>query len=174
MIASLEQFKKYLWITWNAEDDILQILIDASNQMIITYIWRNIEAEDYIEKFNWNNQREYLVKNYPINTVDYIKLNNEVINQKDYVIESNIWRIFLNSILIRWFQNYEIKYNWWYEIIPADLVLASLKLASKYYNTKTSDWVSGETVNGDRIDFDISEIPNDILIILNNYKNYGF
>ena len=54
MIATKEQLKKYLWISWTEEDDILQILIDASNQMIITYIWRNIEAEDYIEIL-WKN-----------------------------------------------------------------------------------------------------------------------
>ena len=178
MIATLAQFKNYLWITGTTEDVILQLLIDSSNQMIETYIWRNIEQDDYIEFIDWNAQKEILLENYPVNTLDSIEINTwtladpvrATIQPTSYKLSPKDWKIFLLFLLERWFQNYKITYNAWYDPIPADLVLASLKLASKYYNTKEADWIKGETNNWDRIDFDISEIPNEILAILNNYQ----
>jgi hypothetical protein len=50
------------------------------------------------------------------------------------------------------------------------LKLATLKIASKYYNTRLSDGVTQESVAGDSIAFDVSQIPNDILAVLSNYR----
>lgn len=180
MIATLTQLKSYLNITWTEQDTILTLLLNAANQMIETYLWRTIEADDYVEFVDWNGQKKILLLNYPVNTLTKIEYNiweldnpvRQEINPTSYKLSPKDWRIFLTFLLRRWFQNYKIAYNWWYTDIPADLVLASLKLASKYYNTKTSDWISGESVNWDSLSFDVSQIPNDILIILNNYKSY--
>lgn len=175
MIATLEQLKAYLGITGTSQDVILNILLNASNQMIETYIGRKIPADDYIEIINWNAQNEIVLKNYPVNTLTSIEVwwwdDFEEIS-KWFVLEEKIWRIFFSHPIQRGFQNYKITYNGGYTEIPADLTLASLKLASKYYNTRTSDWIKWESVNWDSLSFDVSEIPNDILVILNNYRDY--
>lgn len=54
--------------------------------------------------------------------------------------------------------------------MPADLKIAVIKIASANFNRRTSDGIKSETVNGDRIDFELSEIPGDVVSILNNYR----
>jgi len=179
MIATLQQFKNYLWITDNSQDWLLQLLVDSSNQMITTYLWRVIEAKNYIQYIDWNAQRQILLNNYPVNSLDSIKINTWSLNdpirttiqETSYKLSPKDWNIFLLFNLERWFQNYKINYNAWYITIPSDLTLASLKLASKYYNNKSSDGIKWETNNWDRIDFDTSYIPDDIIIILDNYRD---
>lgn len=171
MIATLQELKQYLWITWTEQDAILEILINSSNQMIETYIWRKIEADDYVEHFNWTKQPYILVRYYPIIEVYEIKEEDKIIDDTNYIIETKRWKINFNFLTRRWFQNYTVSYRWWYETIPADLKLASLKLSSKYYNNRWSDWIIEETNNYDRLRFDKSEIAEDIQIILNNYRD---
>jgi len=179
MIATLAQFKQYLGITGTSQDTILQLLIDSSNSMINSYIGRIIEADDYIEYVNGNAQREILLQNYPVNTLTSIEKNIwdletpvwEIVEPTWYKLSPKEWKIFLVYPLTRGFQNYKITYNAWYDPVPAELTLASLKIASKYYNTRTSDGVASESVNGDSISFETTEIPSDVLVILNNYRD---
>lgn len=179
MLATLDEFKSYLKISWTDQDVLLTIFLEWANQMILTYIGRKIESTDYTDFINWNAQQELLLPNYPVSSLTKISRNIWTLETPDwqevskinYMLEWSIWKIFFVSPLIRWFQNYKIEYNAWFEVIPADLKLACLKFASKYFNMSSTDWIKWESVNWDRLDFDVSEIPSDILVILNNYRN---
>jgi hypothetical protein len=179
MIATLAQLKLYLWISNTDSDTLLTLFLNGANQIIATYIGRNIEAADYETIVDWNWQLFFMVDGYPINSIDAISINTwtievpvwEALDANSYSFNSNVWKINFLSPVIRWFQNYKIEYNGWYTAIPADLTLASCKMASKYYNSRNSDWVASESVAGDSISFDVSQIPNDILVILSNYRN---
>lgn len=177
-MITLTELKTYLWITTTSQDDLLNLLKDWAIKFIKTYIWREIEAIDYIEYKDWNWQTELLL-NYPVNTLTSISLNTwtlnipvwEVVEATNYKLSNEIWKVFFVSYLSRWFWNYKVIYNAWYTTIPWDLKLACLKLASKYYNTRTSDWISWESVNWDSINFWTTDIPKDIAILLNSYRD---
>lgn len=179
MIITLSELKNYLWITSEEQDLLLNIFIDSANDFVENYIDRKIWQANYTEFFDWNWQRELLLNNYPVNNITSFQINKgsldipeyEDIEPSSYKLSPKVWKIFLNFYQIRGFQNYKVIYNAWYDPIPWDLKLATLKLASWYYNKRTSDWIKWESVAGDSLNFDISEIASDILVILNNYRD---
>ena len=179
MIATLSELKTYLWITDSSQDTLLNIFLSWADQFIKTYTWRDIEATSYTEYEDWDAQNEILLSNYPVNTLTSISRNTwsldipiwTLVETSIYKLSSKIWKVFFSCPIYRWFQNYKIIYNAWYTTIPWDLKLACLKLASTSYNTRVADWIKSESVNQDRLDYDVSEIPNDILVILNAYRD---
>ena len=179
MIITLSELKAYLWIIDTTQDTLLTILVNSANDFVENYIDRKIAQANYTEYFDWNAQRELLLSNYPVNSITSFKINiwtletpvYEDIEANTYKLSPKVWKIFLNFYQKRWFQNYEVIYNAWYATIPWDLKLATLKIASWYYNKRTSDWIKSESVAWDSIWFDTSEISSDTLVILNNYRD---
>lgn len=179
MIATLVQLKLYLWITSSDKDALLQLFLDWANQIIETYLWRTISSDNYTEIRDWDGQLFLMLKNIPVTTMTSVHINTwtistpvrELIPATDYSVDTEEWRINFFVPLCRGFKNYKIMYTAWYSTIPADLVLASCKMASKYYNSRSSDWISSESVAWDSITFDISQVPNDILVVLSNYRD---
>jgi len=179
MIVSLSDLKNYLWICDDSQDRLLGLFLDSAESTVLSYIGRDIVAKDYTEIRDGNWQKEFTMKNYPINTITSISLNTwtydnkvwTVIDDVEYTFDGNVWQIYFRNNLYRDFQNYKILYNAWYNPAPADIKIAVLKLASSYYNSRTSDGIKGETVNGDRIDFDTSSIPDNIITILQTYRD---
>ena len=179
MIITLSEFKDYLWITDTSQDALLNILLNSANDFVESYIGRKIAEATYTEYKDWDGQRIILLDNYPVNTITSFQFNKwtietpdfEDIDENSYKLSPKIWQIFLTFYKRRGFQNYKIVYNAWYDPIPWDLKLATLKLAAWYYNKRTSDWVKSESVAGDSIGFDTTEISNDVLVILNNYRD---
>ena len=179
MLATLNQLKTYLWISWNWQDSMLNIFLKWADQIIKTYLWRDIEEKEYVEVKDGNAQRFFVLNQYPIIEIKAVYYNSwtgeepnwEEVNKGSLEVSPLIWKLYFRSPIIRWFQNYKIEYTAWYSEIPADLTLATIKMASRYYNNSTSDWVKSETVNGDSISFDSSEIPSDIMVVLSNYRD---
>ena len=179
MIITLAELKAYLWITDTTQDTLLNILLSSANDFIENYIGRKIWVDDYTEYKDGDWQRVILLDNYPANTITSFQVNNwtietpifEDIDPNSYKLSPNLWQVFLTFYKRRGFQNYKIVYNAWYSTIPWDLKLAALKLAAWYYNKRTSDWIKSESVAWDSIWFDTTEISNDVLIILNNYRD---
>ena len=179
MIITLSEFKAYLWITDSSQDTLLDILLNSANDFVESYIGRQIAEATYTEYKDGDGQRIILLDNYPVNTITSFQVNKgtietpdfEEIDANSYKLSPKIWQLFLTFYKRRGFQNYKIDYNAWYDPIPWDLKLATLKLAAWYYNKRTSDWVKSESVAGDSIGFDTTEISNDVLVILNNYRD---
>lgn len=154
-------------------------MLDSANDFVISYIGREIESASYTEFFDGDGQREILMKNYPVTTLTSFEentgtLQTPVWTPKDattYKLSPNIAKLFLTFYKTRGFQNFKVVYTAGYATIPGDIKLATLKLAAGYYNTSKSDGVKREAVAGDSIEYDTSEIPSDVLVILNNYRD---
>ena len=179
MIASLSELKSYLWITDSSQDTILTIFLDSADDFVRSYIGREIESATYTEYFDGDGQREILMKNYPVTTLTSFEENTGTIqtpvwtavDSSTYKLSPNIAKLFLTFYKSRGFQNFKVVYVAWYATIPGDIKLATLKLASGYYNRRTSDGIKSEGVAGDNIVYDTTEIPSDVFIILNNYRD---
>ena len=179
MIANITQLKQYLWITSTDCDMVLKLFLDSANKIVETYIGRTVEKTDYDDIIDGNGQLFWVVPQYPVVSLEKIESNIGTtetpewieIPKTSYSLNAKIGKINFMWPMCRWFQNYKITYTAWYDQIPSDLVMASLKLASKYYQTRNSDWISSESNAWDSISFDESQIPNDVLIILSSYRN---
>ena len=147
-MITLEQLKQYLGVC--NQDVLLQILVDSANQIIKSYTGRKFEYSTYTEYVDGNAQQELLLENYPVGTLTKIERNVgtldvpvwEVISASTYKLSPNIGKIFFVCPLIRGFQNYKISYTAGFATPPGDLVLAGLKIASRYFNSRTSDEIS--------------------------------
>lgn len=178
MIITLSELKSYLGITDSSEDTVLQIFVDSANEYIKKYLWRNIAKDDYTEYKWWDWQRIILLDNYPVNSIDKFEKNEWTIDNPDwqsvdawdYELVPETGKLFLKFYTRRWFQNYKIVYNAWYDTIPSDLKLAWLKIAGNYYNSKSSDWIDRESVAGDSITYWKWE-SSEVFRILNLYKD---
>lgn len=179
MIATLAELKSYLWIIDSSQDTILTIFLDSADDFVKSYIGREIESATYTEYFDGDGQREILMKNYPVTTLTSFDentgtLQTPVWTAKDpttFKLSPNIAKLFLTFYKTRGFQNFKVVYVAGYETIPGDIKLATLKLAAWYYNRRTSDGIKKEWVAGDSVEYDTTEIPSDVFIILNNYRD---
>lgn len=179
MIATLSELKSYLGITGSSEDTLLGLLLDSANDFVLGYICREIESATFTEYFDGDWQTEILLKNYPVTSITSFEYNSGTLNTPVwttvdptlYKNSPNTGKIFLSFYKIRGFQNYKVVYVAGYTTIPWDIKLATLKIASGYYNTRSSDGIKSEGVAGDSIVFDTSEIASDVLVILNNYRD---
>ena len=171
-MITVEQLKTYLGVSGTSEDSLLELLKNSAENIVTNYIGRNLLADDYEELINGNAQKEIILENYPLNTaVVYYYNSDEQWEEIESSMIKKSGRILLYSPMIRGYNNYKVVYNAGYTETPADIVMATIKIASRYYNTRTSDGVKSESVNGDSISYDISEIPYDVMVILNSYRN---
>lgn len=178
-MITLAELKTYLGISWTDQDDLLQIFVDSANDWVKSYLGKNIKADDYVDIKNGDWQRYILLDNYPVNSITSFEYNGWTLDVADWVeldksryeLDPDVGKIFLTFYKHRWFQNYRISYNAWYTSIPSDLKLATLKIASRYFNNINSDGIQREKVAGDSITFESENISNDVLAILNNYKD---
>lgn len=181
MIFTLQEYKEYKWITDTDNDVSLQYIVDWVNDFIEKYIWRELTLQNYTEIINWKWQIEVILQNYPLVSVSSINYNVwtnnnpqwEEVNNTNYAIDDkSIGRIYFYWWLNKWVQNYKIVYSAWYETIPADIKFAGLKLVSQYVNKMNSEWIKSESNNGDSLVYKEDNIWQDILNILNKYKDY--
>lgn len=199
-LATLDDLKLYLWINdtgWNPElvtwdednwdiaydnttqDGLLQILLDWAIAFVESYTGRTFDSDEYEEYIDGNAQREIILDHYPVTELTSIEYDNWTLSTPDredvdvdsYKLIPKSGRILLTFCLIRGFQNYKVTYTAGYATAPDDLKMATLKLAATYYNNTKSDWIKSESVSWDELVYDTKEVPSDILIILNLFRN---
>lgn len=177
MVISLEDFKQYLWYSEDDKDDLLQSLIDWAIGIVEAYIGRGIEAKDYDELVSGKGQLSLVMKNYPINGVSDISINRgtqqapvwATVSNNSYIFNEDTGIIEFYGRMNRGLKNYRVKYNAGYNPIPWDLKIAIMKLAWRYYNMIGKEWVKSESVLGDQIVFEDTQISSDVMIILQSY-----
>lgn len=179
MLISIETLKTYLSITDNTQDKILSIFANWASDLIETMCWKKFSLDEYTELVDWAWQMDIVLKNNPVTEVESVSYNSWTyenpiwtpIDKTAYNTDLKAWIIMLVGVLPRWFQNIQVIYTAWYENIPFDLQLATLKLASMSYNKRGADWVTSESVWGDSIAYWLTAIPDDVLSILSKYQN---
>lgn len=181
MLTTLDSVKTFLGITGTTDDDLLNSLIGSASEFVKSYTWRDLEATDYTHFFDWKAEREFILRQYPVNTLTSFEYNTWTISTPErtefdvdlYALRPDPGIINYWCYIPRGFQNIKVIYNAWYVTIPAELELATNKMVWLYYNTRTSTWVKSESVDGASITYDNNSvgIPLDINVILNKYKN---
>lgn len=179
MIITKEELKNYLWITDTTQDTILSIFANWTSDMVESMCGRKFEEDTYTAYVDWAGQVDLVLPQYPVKSITSISYNTgtystpiwEPIDNDLYNFNANNWIISFDIQLARWFGNYKIIYVAWYETIPFDLKLVTLKLAWMNYNTKWSNGVLSESVWGDSITFSNGAIPWDILQVIAKYQN---
>lgn len=178
-LVSLSNFKSYIGVSGSDSDDVLNIILDWASSMVESYIGRTLASATYTYLHNWDGQVRIVLEQYPVSSITSVDYNTgtietpvwETVDENKYSLDTEEWQINFTMPLNRWFNNYKVVYVAGYDTIPNDIQLAVMKLWARYWNTRSSDGISSETVNADTLAYDTSMIPNDILVVLDSYKD---
>ena len=184
MITTLDKVKTQLWISWTDEDILLTQLLTQADWFIKKYCNKVIEATDITEIVNGNWERIFTPKNYPIisltsfqyNSWDIATPTRENFDNNSYWLNNDTWEIYSKQYIPKGINNIKVVYTAWYNPIPDDLQNACISLVGYYYNTRNSQGVARESLDGASIEYsntaNVMTVPSEILQILNFYKKY--
>lgn len=146
-LISLENLKQYLGIPSddNSKDFILTIYINGISDYI-QGVGQSILKTDYIEKLQGTGTQNLILNHRPINTVEYVKVNNNEVD--DYEIVSNqgiLYRDYgwamegsrspmMHDRVNKTYKTIEVSYNAGYDTIPSDLLMVVLTLIDNIYS----------------------------------------
>lgn len=190
--VTLEETKASLKIdSTDVEDDTLIIsIISGISKLLQNQIGRNLLASDYTENCKGSNSQYLMLKNYPINSVARIAIDNDEMVLNEITIEEDHGMLYRDN---GWAQtggsnymhsrvnlpkrNIEVTYNAGFKTIPEDLKLLTICLIKDYYSLSAS---KGQTIKKYSIS-DISiEYGNEIALnvtqkmILDSYRRVRF
>ena len=132
-MINLSDVKTYLWIIWNDDDMRLQAILDSVLDIVISNIWDISIWEKTMTLSNKsikNNTFTFEI----INPTNLTKINWKdvtwLVAWTDYLIKDN-WEVIvknLHNYISNDFWFFSVKYNAWFEEIPARLI----KIVSDY------------------------------------------
>lgn len=180
MLATLSELKSYLNITDTDSDTLLTMLLSSADSSIKTRTGRELELDgaNRVEVMDGRGQPNLFLEKYPVATFVSLEKNTgtipvpvwEVIPTTSYAVRNATGIISFTGSEYRGINRLRATYTAGYATIPGDLKLACIKIAASAYNRRNSDGIKSETVNGDRLDFDASELPKDVEDIIDNYR----
>lgn len=166
MLITLEEFKSYIELDTNDDDDTLMILINGVGDFLKTYLGRVIEYTEHIwEYFDGNDIKDCIfLANYPVGTISEFSHTSDPFgdspewidfNTDQYLLDNDKGILYIKATYPGT-RNIAVEYDAGYETkdIPAPLKVAALKLTAALYNKKRSDGYSLEEVAGARIQWD--------------------
>lgn len=147
-LVLLGEYKDILEIEGSDEDDFIELTQYEVEQRIKNFLMRDIEATDYIEKYNGTGKNFLVLSQFPINSVSKLEIYEgldsngdeiwtEQVQGTDYdrlIIPTTKETVFLDgNVFSKGIQNIRITYNAGYTIIPNDIQQACKKLMVIYY-----------------------------------------
>lgn len=148
---SLDEGKAHLRVTDDAEDDLIQMYLDAAQQHIEDFTGVTLEPRTIVEQFDgWDGSRVLKLRSWPVNSVssltyrdtDYVE---QILHPADYIMAVGSRPARLAAVNITWPRAYrggdvvtvivEAGYTSPFEV-PAALKQAILLLLAHFYTNR--------------------------------------
>lgn len=196
-LTTVARVKSYLGISAATWDTVLELLVNAVSQQIVTYCDRDfVKTAVSNEVYDGHGTNELLLKLFPVDTTETITLqerdsndnnaNWTTVNAQNYFVKANGIVVLPNTVFLDLPQHYRISYTAGYNFDnavtflsdagAADLELACWKLIATAFNDrKNSTKIKSESLGDYSVTFarDVDLDP-EIKQILDNYKRpYG-
>ena len=130
-------------------DDILTRFINSCSNIIENYCDRKILARDYTDYFSGNNQRNFMLSQWPIQTIDEVWIDqnsmfddsNDQLDSTEYAIDQlsddSIGIILLGGqVFPVGIRNIKVVYNAGYSSVPAEIEEACLWWVDNLYTMR--------------------------------------
>ena len=196
-LTTVARVKSYLGISAATWDTVLELLVNAVSQQIVTYCDRDfVKTAVSNEVYDGHGTNELLLKLFPVDTTETITLqerdsndnnaNWTTVNAQNYFVKANGIVVLPNTVFLDLPQHYRISYTAGYNFDnavtflsdagAADLELACWKLIATAFNDrKNSTKIKSESLGDYSVTFarDV-DLDTEIKQILDNYKRpYG-
>lgn len=170
-LTTLSKAKEFLRISGPGDDLLIERLVSSASQLIETYLNRIILSKSYVEKFDGKNTDFHLMSNYPISSIEEIKIDGSIYTGE--YIDDKEQLVLKNSYFTRGKLNCIITYTAGFTTVPFDIEQACLELVAIKYKQLEHIDLSSKVISGETTSFIVSDIPAFIKITLNNYRKVG-
>lgn len=111
-LTTLANVKATLHITTSDDDALIENLINRISGAIEAYCKRKLKARDLTEKYDGDGTSTLYLKQYPVNSVASLIINDGEVDSSDYVVYKTIGKLQLkSSVFPPGLQNIEVTYN---------------------------------------------------------------
>jgi hypothetical protein len=182
-LTSVAAVKSYLKIadTNTVDDDRIELLINACSSTIENFCRRNFKKQTFTdEEYDGNDHRYLNLYNYPVQSVDKVIINDEVVAPEEYIpkrktgilarkYNNTLSGISYNRYVPIWPKgdaNILVTYTAGYDVIPADLEQACILYVMSFYK---SDVANFSTTFTDGFVFRADAMPVQVKLMLQPY-----
>ena len=152
-LTSLTNVKNELEITSTEYDTILNLLISNISQVIETLADRRLEAVSLTEYYDGDNTNVLILREYPVNSITSITVNDDALTTDDYELYDTIGKIVFDSVITEGVRNIVVEYNAGYTTIPDDLEMLARKLVIEAFRMKDNPQHKSERVGAWSVTF---------------------
>jgi hypothetical protein len=184
-LCGLEDVKAWLGLggaQYTGQDDIiLGRLITAASEDIRQETGRVYHVADYIEVRSGTGikQVKYLTKQWPINSVSSLLLDNQTIPvssdgiQPGYTFtnyDSAGHITLVGYVFTRGVDNIRVAYNAGYRAIPGDLEQACVELVAYRFTGRGRIGHQSKSLSGETVSFVTDHYPDQVMRVIQRYK----
>jgi|SRR5690554_2744048 len=176
-LTTITAVKEYIPEATDDDNDILTKLITRASKFIKNHTDRELNKTVFKEAIDGDNSCELFVSEYPIISVENIKINNAIVYENGTAKDGNNYYIYQDIGIIRrsiyWpkdFQNIEVNYTAGYETIPEDLEQAVIELVAFKFMNKDFIGLGSHSLGDENLSFKRKDIPEEILSVIECYK----
>lgn len=177
-LTTLETVKAYLGKSDHADDTVLQTLITAYSQAVRSYTNRDFTTDTYDIWRSGRGSVTLLTPQYPIVGVNIVEVDGVSIpaaprfGAYGYRYSDRMVMLSGGAVFAIGAHNIHIQYTAGYATPPADVSEAVVELVALRFKMKgdNANWVS-KSLNGDTITLNTKAMPEQVQMILNQYRN---
>lgn len=174
-LTTLQKLKQYLGITTSNDDALLTELVASANAFVLSYIGRDIEAKDYVEKYNGTGSVGITLDNDPIISIAAVAVDGRSVPVSTghdvpgyFFVDSQL--VLRGSVFTRGKRNVDVSYRAGFDTVPADIMQAANYVAAQMYKRRDRIGVSSKTIGQETISYDAADLDTKSRGILNQYK----
>lgn len=182
-LTTVAAVKSYLKIadTNTVDDSRIELLINACSSTIENFCRRNFIKQTFTdEEYDGNDHRYLNLYNYPVQSVQSVTLNDELVDSIEYIVKkktgilarkynNTLSGISYNRYVPIWPKgdaNILVTYTAGYDVIPADLEQACILYVMSFYK---SDVANFSTTFTDGFVFRADAMPVQVKLMLQPY-----
>lgn len=178
-LCTVADVQAFLSLGAGQDTALLQSLITSASAFIDSYCNRNLVKADYTERRNGQGNSKIKLKEWPINSVTSVTIDDVAIplstkvSMDGYVFDDK-W-VYLRGDCNSFTPgalNVVIMYNAGYDqsAIPAELKQACVEIVSAKYKRRLDLHVSSKVLDGQQITFSMKDVPPSTQTTLKNYS----
>lgn len=174
-LTSVNRLASYLRLetTQQSQDNgLLQLLVDAANDAITKAVQRNVLSAQYSETRDGTGTDTLVLANYPVTAVgSLVVCNAALIASTDFVFTATSIKLLKWARFPRGVANIAVQYTAGLGALPNDLCHAATKWAGLRYKETNRLGEKSKVLEGNTVDFDLSEMPEDVANIVSRYQS---
>ncbi len=177
-LASLAELKQWLGLSSNADDALLQRLIDAAGGFIDRYLGRQVEEAVHDETYDGTGGPTLALPLLPgqrVSEVLSLAVADRPIPQandaraRGYRVDGNLVTL-AGEAFARGRRNVAIIYRAGYAAPPPEMVQACIELAALRYRERERIGHASKSVGGETVSFALDDMPAQTRTLLDRYR----